>query len=473
MFSVKKICIIVCIFSVLCGLNVVAELYNRAPDVMPGTIPEMRTTRYWIDRMEEPDEVILTHDAIERLNERYDRRVRSDSPFEGVAENRMPDIDYWWPGRVLEMPDLRSMQASAVADTVRSRINIQIDYPRKQEYGNTLAVKYSDKELDEFVDEMALDKVKNTVKIRKGITVRTTRIRNVPSVFPHQVGLCENAKTRWDLWNISIVRICTPITVLHPSRSGEYVLIACDEGYGWVKSEDVAFGIMDNTIDNIDDFANPASFIVCSGDRIQYYSDPNCLYASGWIRMGDRLPLLIGEQVKVPVRDTNGQLKSANAFLRKDAHFSRGWLPYTRRNIVETAFRLLDNTYDWTGGWFGRQHEATYRDIFSVFGFRLPWHGALFTIYGETEMVVNPDMGRDEQYRKINENDPFVTIQSCGGHAQLYLGEYNGTPIVLDQHGYGYEDENGTYVEVRRCCIGDVTMPTYFLTRNVTFCELK
>ena len=36
-----------------------ATLYNRAPDVLPGTLPEMRTTTYWIDRMKKPDEIII------------------------------------------------------------------------------------------------------------------------------------------------------------------------------------------------------------------------------------------------------------------------------------------------------------------------------------------------------------------------------------------------------------------------------
>ncbi|MBT4484467.1 MAG: hypothetical protein HOC71_12415, partial [Candidatus Latescibacteria bacterium] len=71
------------------------------------------------------------------------------------------------------------------------------------------------------------------------------------------------------------------------------------------------------------------------------------------------------------------------------------------------------------------------------------------------------------------EHEPFITLQSCGGHAQLLLGDYNGTPIVFDQHGYGYEDENGTNVEVRRCTVGDIRLPSYFLTRPVTFLELK
>ena len=462
------------IFScVLCLLmfawNIDAELYKRAPDVLPGTIPEMRTTAYWINRMENPDEVILTHNEIEGMNAAYEQRIHSSDPFKGIKKDRIPDISYWWPGRVLVVPDFHRMDRSAIADTVRGRIDIQIKFLRKQPWGNSLAVEYADWQIDEFENEMALDMVGGEVRIRDGMAVRNTRLRNVPSFYPNEMAVRENAKTRWEAWNVCILKICSPVTVLHPSRSGEYLLVAGDEGYGWVRSEDIAFG----NSDRIAEFTAPGKFVVCTGDRIQFYSDPQCIYASGWLRMGDRLPLILGGQVRVPVRTVDGRLTAEKAYFRPDAEIHRGWLPYTRRNIVETAFKLLDNPYDWSGAWFGRQHENTYRDIFSVFGFRLPWHGALFTIYGHNETVLYSEVGMEEQLITILKNEPFVTLQSCGGHAQLFLGEYNGVPIVLDQHGYGYEDEEGNYVEVRRCCIGTVKMPTYFLTRNVTFCTLK
>ena len=453
----------------LITLSVFAELYNRAPDVMPGTLPEMKTTEYWIARMKNPDEIILSQDAIERMNTAYEQKVRSSDPFGGVAENRKPDLSYWWPGHVLAMPDFHTMSPAAIADTVRNRIKIQIDYMRSKDFGNALAIKYSGRELDNFEEEMVLDTVGNEVTIRDGISVRTTQLRNIPMLFPHQYGLSENAKTRWDIWNIGIVRVCSPLTVFMPSRSGEYVLVACDEGYGWIRTGDIAFG----SKRQLETFTQPKDFMVCTGDHVQFYSDAECRYAAGWFRMGDRLPAASNNRVTVPVRNSDGSLDSETAYLRNGADVNHGWLPYTRRNVVETAFKLLDNTYDWTGAWFGRQHETTYRDIFAVFGFRLPWHGALFTIFGNNEMVITPEMGKDGQYNNILKNEPFITLQSCGGHAQLFLGDLNGVPIVFDQHGYGYEESTGTYVEVRRCNIGTVAMPTYFLKRNVTFCTLK
>ena len=466
-------CFILYVLIFLCGFTFAyADLYNRAPDVLPGTLPEMRTPSYWIAKMKNPDEVILTVDEIQRMNEEYQKKVREPDPFKNEPEGRIARLSYFWTGLVLYEPDLESIRPEAVADTVRKRINNCISQLRKREWGNILAVKYSDSEIGSFESEMALDRVKKNISVLYGIAVRTTNLRNVPSLTPDKIGLTENGKTRWDQWGIGIVKIGMPVKVLHTSRSGEYVFVLCEIGYGWVRSEDIALADKGT----IDKFVNAGDFVVCTGDRVPFYSDESCTYASGFFRMGDRLPLENKNnscQVKTPVRKMNGSFSTETTWLAPDADVHVGWLPYTRRNVVVTAFKLLDNPYDWSGAWLGRQHETTYRDIFSCFGFNLPYHGGLFTFFGKNKEVLQPAAGKEEQYRVILQHEPFITLQSCGGHAQLLLGEYNGLPIVFDQNGYGYEGDDGIFYEIRRCCIGDVRTPSYFLTRNVTFLELK
>ena len=39
--------------------------FLRAPDVLPGTLPEMRTPDFWIDRAGNPDQVILSLDQVD------------------------------------------------------------------------------------------------------------------------------------------------------------------------------------------------------------------------------------------------------------------------------------------------------------------------------------------------------------------------------------------------------------------------
>ncbi len=488
MKKIKKIILITVLVTIVCTAWSYAELYQRAPYTLPGTLPEMRNPSYWIDRMKNPDEVILTPTAIKAMNESYKKRMKAPDPFKGVDPDFLPNMDelHRWLGRFITMPDIYNMTPAQIADIVREEISNEIDFMTGKysrlhlgieelgrKFGNSLGVEYSDRDLDDLKKEMALDFVRDDITILEGITICDARLRVVPTIRVEQIGLIENGKFRWDLWNTNIIRIGTPVTVLHTSKTGAYLFVLSNAGYGWVRSENIAFGKKAE----IKKFREPADFAVCTGDFVPFYSDESCRYVSGWFRMGDRLPLASEDNpgmINAPVRKMNGQFEIEQAWLAKDADVHVGYLPYTRRNIVETALKLLDNPYDLSMAWYGRNHETTDIDIFACFGFELPLYAELFSFYGSDTRVVHPEVGREEQYKAILANDPFVTILNCStGHNQLFLGEYNGVPIVLDQLGYGYTDNNGKTVEISRCCISDVSRPAYILETNITFLELK
>ncbi len=410
-----------------------ADLYERAPDVMPGTIPEMRLPEYWVGRMESPDEVILDIEEIRARNERYQAWIRSPEPFKDVPEERVP-IPYFYPGVVMYPPELSALAVDAVADTVRKRIGHEIDYLKSREWGNYYGIKHRQADIDNLIADMALDSLPGSVETENAITVRTTLQRNVPADFPAMSGAGDAGSHRWDRWSMGVIAIGRPVSVLHVSRTGEFVFVLSDLGYGWMPSVDVAFA----TADEIARFVDNPGFVVATGDRVPLYASKDCRYASSSFRMGDRLPLasrLNPRLVQIPERKVDGSLALATVWLATDADVSIGYLPYTRRNIVTQAFKLLDNPYDFTGELMGRQHETTYRDIFAVFGFELPRTDPLFTFYGSDDTVLKPEAGKERQYETILSHEPFVTLQSCGRHGQLYLGEYNGEPIVFDQHG--------------------------------------
>jgi len=458
-----------------------AELYERAPDVLPGTLPEMRSTSYWIARMKNPDEVILPVDRIMKMNEFYEKKMRLADPFKNVDSERKSILypldarkkPLERPGRVLSIPDIHSLTPHEISNTVKETIRKEIKYLRSIPFGNMYAIEYSPEEIDAFEREMGLDLVPDKPAVLDAITVRHTRIRIVPSFYPLHMGLKENKTIRnWDMWNLGIIKIGRPVTVIHSSRTGAFLFVLSDEGYGWVNAEDVAFGNR-RTINN---FTESTDFIVCTGDRIPFYTNEKCTYVSGWLRMGDCAPVAEKSNSRVifvPLRKSDGQFVVEKAWLSEDADVNIGWLSYTRRNIVETAFKLLDNPYDWTGAWFGRNHETTYRDIFACFGFKLPYQSELFTHFGTNEEVLTPDMGEEKSNKEILKHEPFVTIIVSWEHGQLLLGDDNGVPIVFDQHGYDYESEDGTLLSIKRCCIGDTRQPWYFYDHEITFLELK
>jgi len=474
----KTILVTVMFAAMLIGVNVEAQLYNRAPSVLPGTDPAWRNPGYWVSQMEKPDEVVLTVDQIQAMNTDYDANIRKTDPFAGLSKERTPNLNHWWPGWVTPVaPDLFAMRPSEVADIVRERIGIQVKYLKDKPYGNVSAIEYSEADIGRFEHEMAIDNVPREITPLRGLVVRTTLVRNVTTSTPIEIGLQNNGERRFDMFNICLAKIGQPVTILYPSRSGEYLLVLTSDAYGWVLSSDI--GISDGT--GVNQFADPEEFVVCTGDKVMFYADEACTIASGWFRMGDRLPLAYEgnkRHINVPVRMMNGQLTYETAWLREDAQVHVGWLPYTRRNVVETALRLIDNPYDFTNGFFGRNHETTYRDIFACFGFKLPWHGALFTIYAGTEGVAIPDPDNDYRgkFTTILEHEPFLTLHCSGGHAQLLLGKKDGVPVVLDMHGYEYKTDDGTVYKVRRTCVGEMTNPGitgYVLRNTLTFAELK
>jgi hypothetical protein len=274
------------------------------------------------------------------------------------------------------------------------------------------------------------------------------------------------------MWNYDIVPIGSPVQILHTSKTGGSIFVLTDKGFGWINSEEVA--LCSN--DDIDKFNNSKNYIICTGDRVPYYSDSNCTYVSGRFRMGDRLPIKGNDQrlIQIPTRQVNGKFLIQEAWLLSDADINRGYLPYTRKNVVIQAFKLLDNLYDWTGAWYGRDHATTLRDIFSCFGFKFPSNGVLLSAYNDQKRIVYPEEGKEAQLNAISGNEPFLTIQICSsGHSQLYLGNYKGVPIVFDTHGYSYTDKNGNELVIRRCNVGTLSLPDYFLKQNITFVELK
>jgi len=467
------------VLSVIAGLSLStvspAQLYERAPDVTPGTISEMHSPGYWIARMDKPDEVVMPLSRIREMNASFRKRMLSPDYWRSIPDNRKSDLFQYWIGIVSVMPELHGLSAQALSDTVQLRISGEIEFLRSRPYGNINAIEYAPWEIDRLEREMAFENIPDSVTLLDGLTVRCTRLRNVPSFFPMEAGITGTGKSRHDLWNVGPLGIAKPLVILYNSRSGEYCFVLCEIGYGWIRSEDIAFG----TRDDIADFADPDDFAVCTGDRVRFYSTDACRFSSGWFRMSDRLPVVAGDarRVRIPLRNPDGSIAAGEAWLAADADVHRGWLPYTRKTVVTVALKLLGNPYDFTGAWFGRQHETTYHDIFACFGFELPYHGGLFAHFTGTADLMDPSIGTDGQYRQILSHEPFITLmttlQNRGGHAQLLLGKYEGVPVVLDTNGYGYTDSGGREVEVRRCIIGLVDQPNYFLKRPVTIIEIR
>ncbi len=448
-----------------------SELYLRAPNVVPGTMPEMREASYWISKMKSPDKVVLDLGEIKSRNAAYRQRMADSSELDSAVALRIEKQIKDRPGLLANVPDIGPMTPTELADLTQRMVQSGTAYLRSREFGNIMAIGYGESELEAIEKEISYTPERNITTPQTAITVTQCRLHIIPPIKPEYIGLFTNGKARWDLWNLDVLPVGTPVHVLYASKTGAFSFILSERGYGWVPSEEIAIG----SKSEITSFDNPNGFIICTSDRVPFYSDADCTYVSGWLRMGDQLPLVgtDSRSVRIPSRNANGKFNFQEAWLRPDADVHVGYLPYTQKNVAVQAFKLLDNLYDWTGAWYGRNHATNLRDIFSCFGFQLPANGILLAAFEKNPQTISPNEGREAQFKHILSNEPFLTLQVCeNSHSQMFMGDYDGVPIGFDAHGYSYKDGDGNDLELKRWVVSTIEMPDYFLEQEITFVKL-
>jgi len=92
-------------------------LYLRAPDTIPGTTFEMRDPSYWIDRMEKPDEVVMTLEEIQARNSAYVQRMKNYNQLDIDSSLRIQinrELSSR-PGLLASLPDLNTMTPDEIS----------------------------------------------------------------------------------------------------------------------------------------------------------------------------------------------------------------------------------------------------------------------------------------------------------------------------------------------------------------------
>lgn len=449
------------------------NLYWRAPDVIKGTLPEMRSVAYWVNQMDTPDKVILSEESIQKMNDGYQERMKVwETDLDSLSIRRIGWQMQSRPGLLPHISNLNTMSPKELGQLTKDAIEKQIVFLERGSFGNRLAVEYSQAELESFKAEMALSQVPEEINPKSGITVSKTLLRIIPSLRDENIGMTSNGKARWDLWNLDDLSLGEKVQVIHSSASKGFLLIVSEKGIGWVRSEQIALG----KESEINGLTMSEDFLVVTGESVPFYSDKEGSLVSGWMGMSARMPYKKGNPriVLVPTRKIDGTLDVQEAWFKEGADVSLGYLPYTKRNIISQAVKLLDLVYDWTGGWHGRNHTTILADLFGCFGFKFPSNGVLLSMFAPMPDTISPEAGKEAQMSAINSHDPFSTIQvSNSGHSQLFIGTYDNMPIVFDTHGYGYAEENGDEFEIRRSVIATVEIPDYMLKQEMTFIELK
>ena len=395
---------------------------------------EMLQAKYWIDRTKDAQKTVMSQQEIASFNITMQKALSAT------------------PGAVY---DLNRYQDTISGEELKKLIRDGASVPTGDWYvgGRKLEPSY----WSELQDKTNLSGIRAAQQIRFGVVTRRSDIRS----FPTGDVVTDDAKdVCYDILQESAILYNEPVVVLHETRNGLWYYIVMSQYRGWVPSKDVA---LFQTRAQWEQARAHKDFLVVTGNKIQLEPDPYAPALSGLelsmgvavdlarpaeypASIGDRVPMN-NYVVKLPTRQEDGMVKYEYAMIPVNRDVSRGYLPYTRANVMTQAFKMLGDRYGWGGMLNSRDCSAFTFEIYRCFGFQLPRNsGAQALIPCKT---YDFDGKATKERQKILDQLKPGSILNQPGHITLYLGKVNGRYYVIDDTGGFAPVGNSTPVSAR------------------------
>ena len=218
----------------------------------------------------------------------------------------------------------------------------------------------------------------------------------------------------------------TPLFVSHISSDGAWALVETSTVYGWLPMRDIA--MVDEAFMDAFITSNAVTF---TADFVPV-SDGFGLHRFDG-RIGTLLPQ-VGTapgtfDVLLAVRDSTGRAVLSSAEISADdaAPFP---LEPTPVNFARLTNVFLGQAYGWGGMYGNRDCSAMVLDMFAPFGIWQPRNSKQQAdFWGLTSLE---GLDHEAKLNLIHENArPWLTLLWKPGHIMLYIGEWEGRPVIL------------------------------------------
>jgi cell wall-associated NlpC family hydrolase len=251
-----------------------------------------------------------------------------------------------------------------------------------------------------------------------------------------------------------------PLRISHASRSGEWLFVATAYAKGWVPADAVA-EVPERLVKRWRD----AQWAAFTRDGVALHDEKGRFLYRG--RIGMIAPIVQtwpdGFEIETVVSDGRGGVRTKRVKVAFDAidTFPLAW---TRPHVIQIADGLLPTPYGW-GGLFGwRDCSATVRDFFAPFGVWLPRNSAAQAAFGRVVDVRGKTPAQKRRALK-RRGLPFATLVNLPGHVMLYLGTWQGEPVVM--HTVWGVKTRTAYGEPGRWIVGKTVVSTLQLGQEL------
>ncbi|MFH1245836.1 MAG: SH3 domain-containing protein [Candidatus Omnitrophota bacterium] len=378
-------------------------------ELIPHTKREMLSVDFWLRKTRGCNRVIMTPEQIGQFNREIIQKVDAVCDLKGYPE---------------------SLSKEELTDFIgRYKIPVSIRYDTSG--------KIAQPELYEALKaNVNLEGIGAQNPVKYGIAMRRTLLRS----FPADTAIYSSPESEFDRFQETACFAFEPALILHQSKDGDWYFVQIYNYRGWVKAGDIALTDREVWLA----YLGRPDFLVATGNRVRtqgnyYDQDISRLEFD----MGTKIPLaetipshvnnqaVIGNYVvKIPCRDAQGQLLFKTALLAETEDVHKGYLPYTRGNVIRQAFKLLGERYDWGDKFGGKDCSSFILSVYHAFGFNLPRNTAEQRISAGKIHNLDESAPLSKRNALLNQVKPGALLYT-DGHAMLYLGKVKGVHYVL------------------------------------------
>ncbi|MBI5892989.1 MAG: SH3 domain-containing protein [Deltaproteobacteria bacterium] len=347
---------------------------------------------FWISQLDDPDSVLMNDEEINNFNDAI-----------------ISSID--------QMANIRAIGATISGDRIKEYL-LHDPLPTDKIMFDKNDRRISKRFYRDLEKNINLEDVKDAVPIKFGVIIKKADIRGFPTIEP----ILEYPKSLdFDTVQYSTISPPEPAALLHLSKDKKWGFFQTSFVRGWIRLDKVAFAKDAAHITSMG-----SRFLVITGSYVHVYKDREFKKPLEKLPMGSRLSIINEDKdrwsVSFPYRDENGILKWGNAYVNKTSDVHREFLPYSKKNIISQAFKILGQGYGWGGINNKRDCSSFIKDVFATVGINLPRNSRQQITVGKALGNIDNGNSRDDLKALLNSAIPGITLLGLNGHIMLYLG---------------------------------------------------
>ncbi|NWG04400.1 MAG: SH3 domain-containing protein [Syntrophaceae bacterium] len=388
----------------------ISEVLTSSPRIS-NVVPEIEKPWYWINKLKNPDHILLSPEAIKKMNEENLKR-------QDLHLFRIKDLKEDWK---------REEVLQFLEEDWENFLNVQ-----ERRYGER-EVSLGEPFWNGLKNRMDQESFQKQGRLIYALTVKRTDIRVFPTEEPYNRAL----RDELDRFQHASLSPGISVGIYHLSKDKNWAYVQSNFIRGWVHLHDVA---MAKEKMEVTDYEEKKDRLVVTGNLIHVFKDPSFQQLAFTAQMGDHYPLLEfpGDTSKtksyyvisIPFRDACGDLTLREGYIREDKDIHIGPLPFTQKNIALQAFKMLNHPYRWGDKGGGKDCSGFLWSLFRTFGIEMPRNSKEQAKIGIGLGLVRGKTIKEKQ-SLLDQASPMVTLLRSPGHIMLYLGKDKGQYYVI------------------------------------------